>query len=217
MPGGIRTDVPEGGSLVSGLVFNKQKHIYGLDGKVVPSVSEIIKPLHHMAYGEVTEEGKQYMADAARRGSKVHAATEQYDKEGSCEIEEDLAGYMTGYLRFLETYPTQWTDIERMGVEKNGLFAGTIDRVGFINGEPYIVDIKTTSDISAKKRTVYATQLTAYSRILGWTVDDCCLAILQLKKDGTFNVIDVPHEDELLDACVYMYYKLNTRRKKFEI
>lgn len=157
------------------------------------------------------------MADAARRGSKVHSATEHYDKEGTCELDEDLAGYMQGYLKFLEDYPVEWTDIERMGVEKNGLFAGTIDRVGFIAGEQAIVDIKTTSDISKKKRLVYSTQLTAYSRILDWTADDCNLYILNLIKDGTYKLIQVEFEDDLLDSSIYIYYKFNTRRKRFEI
>jgi len=217
MQRGVGTDVPEGSSLVEGLLFNKQKHIYGLDGYVVPSVSEIIKPLHHIAYGDITEEGKQYMADAARRGSKVHSATERYDKEGECEIDEDLVGYMQGYLKFLEEWPVEWTDIERMGVEKNGLFAGTIDRCGFISGEQAIVDIKTTSDISKKKRLVYSTQLTAYARILDWVNNDCNLYILNLIKDGTYKLLKVEFEDDLLDSCIYMYYKMNNRRKRFEV
>ena len=197
------------------LVFDKAKHIYGLDGYVVPSVSEIIKPLHHIAYGVADEEGIQRMKEAAIRGSKVHAATEQYDKEGSCDIDEDLAGYMIAYTNFLEKNNTNWTDIEKMGVESNGLYAGTLDRVGYINDVPYLVDIKTTTDISGRKKLVYATQLSAYARILGCKDGDIQLAILQLKKDGLYNLIDVGFEDDLLDSCIYIYYKMNTRRKRF--
>ena len=69
------------------LIFYDDKHIYEVDGKPLPSVSEVIRFLSREEYQDVS----QYVLDnAADRGTKVHKACEQLIRFGECEIDSDI-------------------------------------------------------------------------------------------------------------------------------
>ena len=128
---------------MANLVFFEENHRYTIDGEEVPSVSELTRFIAREVYGEVNQ---QILDNAAERGKKVHKATEALDKFGQVEIEDDLSGYLKGYILFRREHKVEWQKIE-WPVNNGNLYAGTLDRYGTVDGIPAIVDYKTTANI----------------------------------------------------------------------
>ena len=55
------------------LTFDPEKHIYRLDGFIIPSVTQVMKPLSDEKYKDVDQE---VLDAAAKRGTAVHSACE---------------------------------------------------------------------------------------------------------------------------------------------
>ena len=167
------------------LTFDPVKHVYRVDGKKLPSVTDIVKPL--VTFGDI---GLQIIKQAARRGTAVHEYAELIDygiDANDLEVEPELVGYVTAYTRFLKDYKPEWELIEKPLYSLELGYAGTLDRFGIIDGEKTIVDIKTSSNVVRSSKIAWAVQLEAYLNLL-----DCGFAKrynLWLKNDGTYQLI----------------------------
>lgn len=190
------------------LIFFDDKHQYEVGGEILPSVSEILQPLSRAIYDDIP----QYTLDqAADRGKRVHAATENLDRYGEVKIDIDIQPYVEAYIKWRKEYDPQWTRIEYACYHPEMMYAGTLDRYGTIRGEQYIVDIKTTSTLHTARETA---QLNGYQKLAeanGLKVDK--RAILQLKKDGTFKWKPIDEDDSLFMAC-YTIYKATQKKKR---
>lgn len=198
------------------LLFFDTEHKYTLDGDELPSVSEVTRFLSREIYGDV---GQYNLDRAAERGTLVHKATEVLDKYGKVEISEDIEPYIKAYIDFRHEHECNWLYVERQSYEPNRRYAGTIDRLGTLDGETTLLDIKTTSSISTRHKTLYAVCLTLYRRMFP-DIKTERLAILQLKSDGTYRLLHLDAKEELAEACVTMHEALKTaprgRKKKVE-
>lgn len=186
------------------LTFDADKHEYRYNGAVVPSVTHICRFIRDT--GSVP---KWTLDAAAERGRRVHEYCELYDYGAlPDEIEYDLAPYVRAYIAFLRDYRIkEWMHSEYiMGASE---YAGTADRIGYIDGKLCIVDLKTTASLD--KRSIMA-QLEGYRWLFeaesGLTVDR--MFPVQLKKDGTYTVPRTdygPHEygNRLFDALLTLH------------
>lgn len=176
------------------LEFDEEKHQYKVDGKIVPSVTDICAPLTTSKYGSIPA----LAASAAHRGSIVHELCELYDYGAlPDEIPADALPYLNAWISFCNDYNPTWHFIEhRMA---NNDFAGTADRIGVIDGRPCIVDIKTTSSLDRLSKISLACQLYGYSWLLNsvpaWYTDiDPDIDTywnsfgVQLLKDGKYRI-----------------------------
>lgn len=204
------------------LDFDPEKHEYRLDGELIPSVSELLKPLTEAGYANINP---AVLAEAARRGTEVHEATESIDYGLDPEdISPDIFPYLDAYCAFLRDYRPEWYGIEDMvcgsytsswgGVE----YAGTIDRWGMIDGKMSVLDIKTVQAPSTRQKVTTAVQTYAYARALhqmGKAEQYSNLYALYLKKDGTYNLVDLREfckekriwADILLDSLMQIYHE----------
>lgn len=198
------------------LEFDAKTHTYTLDGRQIPSVSEIIR----FAHREVYEDPNQALMDiAADRGTRVHRACQELDESGTTEADEDIAGYVNAYIKFRKEHQCIWKGIEEMiyADVAGGEFAGTLDRYGLLDGVETIVDIKTSSKITKKHQLLYATQMSAYMLALMCKPTKLVqsLAILHLKNDGTYKLIYVDKKVEEFYACLLLHNAFSaTKRKK---
>jgi ATP-dependent exoDNAse (exonuclease V) beta subunit len=197
---------------MSTLLFYDDSHKYTVDGKEVPSVSELTRFLTRELYNDAP----QYFLDqAAKRGTRIHKATEAIDKFGTVEIEDEYAGFVKAYVSFLKDHNVSWEKIEWPVCRKDDEmpYAGTIDRVGTLDGKTVILDIKTTANISGLHKLCYTAQLNLYRlAIKEKLVDE--LWVLQLKKDGTYKLIQLEENKELAQACLTMHYAIQKTKRK---
>ena len=169
------------------ITFDQENHRYYIDGVEVPSVTTVCR---FLAYDQKSD--KPWLARvAADRGTSVHEACAAIDYGLYPEETEDISGYLKAYRRFLKDYRPDWEGIVEL-------------RAG--------LDIKTGTQLhDAPLRA----QLTGYKRLLaldrGFYPE--YLYALQLSKDGTYTMVDVRQDDELLNACMFIH---NAVRRKIK-
>ena len=120
------------------LTFDEKEHIYRLGDEILPSVTEVIKGAGLAG---------DFMPDPwyLQRGSLVHAASALLDRNDLDESSLDpaIAGYVQGYRNFLKETGFVPEVIEVPRFNPKLMFAGTPDRVGRLDGEGIVLDLKT--------------------------------------------------------------------------
>ncbi len=127
------------------LVFNEASHTYTLDGKLLPSVTQVLKALPS-PYLHVDPD---VLEQAAEIGRAVHWIIEH---EVLGDLEEALVDF------HLLPYLDQWRDFRRTsGFEvylsearvysERYRYAGTLDLFGRLNGRKVLIDAKRTAAV----------------------------------------------------------------------
>lgn len=195
---------------MANLVFYDQTHQYTVDGVEVPSVSELTRFISR----EIYQDTQQFMLDAAAsRGTNVHKATEALDKFGSVEVDDEALPYLQAYLAFRKDHQPDWEKVE-WSVHNGQTYAGTLDRYGVLREKRVILDIKTTANISKGHRVLYTAAQNLYRMAIESEHPVDALYILQLKKDGSYRLIELEIQDELANACLVMHKALQKRKRK---
>lgn len=190
--------------------FDEATHTCTKGGRVYPSVTQIIKPLTEQAYAGIPDGILKAKADF---GTAIHKATELID---SPEFELDESSllpewipYIEQYKRFLELRKPEYFGIElRLGSD---LYAGTIDRLAVIDGEVWVIDLKTTQVLHPH----VGVQLAGYEKLVrvnsqivqsGLTSRPIRRGALQLT-DKSFKLQEYTKsfDARVFDACLTLY------------
>lgn len=161
---------------MTGITFNPTDHTYTTDGRVVPSVTQILKAVG--AYGP----GAGFWGDDSRqRGTLVHRLVAAYNygmsidqlrpmlREEPCRDHPKLAGYLAAWVNFTIDYQIR---VRRDGIEavvwhSQLNYAGqtdcVTDRWGIAPGEPQtrILDLK-TGQVPGGQTNAHTLQTEAY-------------------------------------------------------
>ena len=145
--------------------LDKDSHIYTVDGRELPSVSAIMRPLSEEYYKDVPN---KYMVVARERGIEIHDAIETFLMFGIMPtVWED---YLMSFKSWMDYVGFEVIKTEMMLT--NNIYCGTIDLYGEIQSRRVLIDIKTT----AKKNTkLLEVQLQAYKELAEYNkipVDD---------------------------------------------
>ena len=191
------------------LVFYEKGHIYMLDGERIPCVSDLCRFIHKEIYKDAPLWQLEVAAD---RGTAVHLATEMLDKTGTAEISEEYAPYLRAYAAFLREHEVEWELIEPSDYHPAHGYAGTIDRYGTVDGIRTLADLKTTytvyKPLCGASLNLYRLMLEARSK------DVQQLAILHLKKDGTYKFIKFDFDDVVPMALLALHNALKKKRSQ---
>lgn len=125
--------------MASELTFDEEKHEYRVGGRILPSVTGILREMGFVDDSYFTE-------DSAARGTAVHKATELYDLGTLDEdsLDPRLVDYLEAWKRFRKETGFLPTSIEIHGWSKFG-YAGTFDRIGVTDkGDTVLLDIKSS-------------------------------------------------------------------------
>ena len=117
-------------------------------------------------------ESERIKKEAGTRGDKIHQATEQLEKDGEIRIEDKFLNKETGQMEELMAEELEavisykdFIDDTNAEILTNEMtvfsekYAGTLDRIFRINGQIYIIDLKSSQSI----RKDMIIQLSAYS------------------------------------------------------
>lgn len=169
------------------LTFNESDHSYTLNGKPCPSVTQVLSFMDPVYLSETVME-------AAERGTAIHRLCNQLD------VPHDGAFWDPGpeYPRF-GGYCQAWNSFKRqsgfraslieVGVaHPTMLYAGRVDRVGYIDTDLTLLDIK-----SGAKRAVHDLQLAAYIAAFEAGLEDRKQKVkragcVYLRENGTYSV-----------------------------
>jgi len=164
------------------LSFDEDKHAYRLDGRPIPSVTTILQSAGIVDYRFVKKEDREFYLT---RGSYIHTAT-QYLDEGDLNLEDldpEIRGYVEGYVKFKKDTGFTPTMIEFRSFNASLWYAGTLDRVGMLNGNRVIVDFKS----GTVAKWVELQTLGGYAQMTGVGPVTAGYG-LELKADGTYNL-----------------------------
>lgn len=190
------------------LKLNEVAHTYSLGDLILPSVSEIIKPLSTKIYGDIDD---MFLQSAAQRGTNVHFDIEQFLKTGWMPtLDENTEGYLKAFFKAYDEQ-IKGIDGERFSELKihspSMLYAGTLDLMIVDNdNNATIIDFKTTVKKHPK---LWSVQLTGYKKIIeeiGINVKQ--MFVLQLKKDGKYELVELEDMTGMFMAC-YLVNKFN--------
>lgn len=178
-----------GSALVSAVLeFDGDAHAYRLNGRPVPGVTQVLEPLNQ--FDDIPPE---VLAAAAERGRQVHEACHLHNVDDLdwSSLSEEVAGYVTGYVRFLRESRLQvFLSEARVASPKYG-YAGTLDLFGALPtsrkaDRAALIDVKSTA---AFPRPV-GPQVAAYAQALQETTGDKASAryCLHLRPNGTYKL-----------------------------
>lgn len=188
---------------MSDLTFDPAEHRYTLDGRVLPSVTQILEP-----YEDWSGINPEVLAAAMERGTRVHAAAALMLDGfiGPHDSGDDIAPYLVQFDRFLsESGFVSALSEARVYSTKLG-YAGTLDLYGGLpNRKSVLIDIKTGS----VPRTA-GPQTAAYARALkechGYGMDTKYRYALLLRPEG-YKLIPLAdtNDDQVFLAAITMH------------
>ncbi len=186
--------------------FDEERHIYTVDGRQYPSVTDICSPITADHYGAINS---AVLEMAARRGTAVHEATQLIDLGAEPEDDPEIDPYINAYMDFLLDYKPHWEYVEHIGFcdRLEYGYCGTVDRAGRVGDEYWVLDIKTTASPSKANYIATCCQTQAYAILLH--KDGAKRKILYLNKDGSYRLVDCEEkEDELRLDSFYLFETL---------
>ena len=201
--------------------FFEDTHTYLVDGREVACVSDVLSYITASHYGSINE---AVLRQAAQKGTDVHKACQEIDYGCEVEVDPQIAPYVRAYCDFLRDYEPEWEEIEQMHYDDDEDYCGTVDRMGFIDGRPVVLDIKTTGSPTKLNYVSYCSQLWAYSLFyFAKYKHDIDRYILFLKKDGGYRLVNCEEYENrhlfkgsnIWNMCVTLYNTLKDieRRK----
>jgi len=188
--------------------FEEENHVYKKNNMILPSVTKIMRILSDDIYSTIDPE---ILANAASRGSSIHEAIEFYDKFKFIGVEENEKPYFNAYLDYKKQHNVVSIASEVKIYHKQLLYAGTLDAIAIVDGKVTMVDYKTTAVLHTK---LVAVQLAGYLMALeswGLTVEQ--VAVLQIKKDGTYVYKVLDADIPTFKACLQIQAYKNRKEK----
>ena len=181
------------------LTFDEDRHEYRLLGGVVPSVTQILRPLVDFAGIPKT------VLDAKRDlGQRVHFACQLDDEDDLDEasVEDDVAPYLSAWRKFRQDTGAEVVLNEARVADPALLYAGTLDRVMSLNGAKWLIDLKTCISTPL----AVGPQTAAYLRALGDT-SVTHRGALRLRPDGTYRLDTLTGADDwaCFMACLTLH------------
>jgi hypothetical protein len=189
------------------LTFDKILHQYYWDGRVIPSVTQVIGLTDLINLDGIPQ---AILANAGQRGTYVHDATELLDKnvlDWSSIEDEDYIGYVRAWQRFTTKHVKEIIEIEKrvccFDKNEKPLYAGTLDRIVKLKDKrTALIDIKTARTLNQEAAGL---QLAAYRKAYNNHIDVCL--IVHLHDDGTYKLYELNgYEDHLHYFNLYLSY-----------
>lgn len=127
--------------------------------------------LDSLLYGSTTDAIRflsalpnQLRDDAAERGTEVHDLAEQLNLTGEANAPDDLLGFITGYLDFMDTWQIAPVLAENIAGNREHWYSGKFDLIAtspyLAGGRPVMIDLKTSKGVYWET----ALQCAAYAR-----------------------------------------------------
>ena len=190
------------------LEFFPETHTYLYDGLMLPSVSQILGTKYKNEYASVPP---AVLDNAARRGTAVHKAIENYNNLGYDDGSEAVRNF-----KFLQKqYGFDVLDSELpIVIFKNDMpiACGRLDMTMMMDGETGIADIKTVSALN-KEKIAYQLNLYRIGLMQSYGVDAKFLKIIHLR-DGIRKVIDSPINEGMTWELIEKFLEKEYEKKR---
>ena len=190
------------------LEYFDETHTYLYDGLMLPSVSQILGTKYKNDYASVPP---AVLDNAARRGTAVHKAIENYNNLGYDDGSEAVRNF-----KFLQKqYGFEVLDSELPIVifkDDMPIACGRLDMTMLMDGDTGIADIKTVSALN-KEKIAYQLNLYRIGLMQSYGVDAKFLKIIHLR-DGIRKVIDSPINEGMTWELIEEFLEKEYEKKR---
>ena len=168
------------------LTFEPENHIYRLGDRVLPGITSIL-------VGAGLIDNSRFTPEARDRGTAVHLAT-QYHDEGDLakdSLTDEIEVRLRAWNAFKKDTGFEMTESPELVVASPSLgYATAIDRIGFVSGNTFVLNIKTGAAYNWHPIQT-AGEVLAYAEWRGLTGRETAAlmrACVELKADGTYRL-----------------------------
>lgn len=190
------------------LEYFDETHTYLYEGLMLPSVSQILGMKYKNEYASVPP---AVLNNAAKRGTAVHKAIENYNNSGYDDGSEAVRNF-----KFLQKqYGFEVLDSELPIVifkDDMPIACGRLDMTMLMDGETGIADIKTVSTLN-KEKIAYQLNLYRIGLMQSYGVDAKFLKIIHLR-DGIRKVIDSPINEGMTWELIEEFLEKEYEKKR---
>ena len=181
------------------LEFFPETHTYLYDGLMLPSVTQILGVKYRNDYASVPP---AVLENAARRGTAVHKAIENYNNSGY----DDGSDAVRNFKFLQKQYGFEVLDSELPLVlfkDDFPIACGRLDMTMQMDGKTGIADIKTVSVLD-KEKIAYQLNLYRIGLRQSYGVDAQFLKIIHIR-DGVRKIIDSPINEGMAWELIEKY------------
>ena len=136
--------------------FNEERHEYKLDGKIIPSVTQLLKK--HGLVADYSMVPEAILSAKAERGTLIHKEIQDYIEKREMGFTQEC----TLFADWIAKNPIK--DMECEQIVHNDVCAGKFDLLGRRGDKMILIDFKTTS---SKHLEDWRWQLSLYDYLLG--------------------------------------------------
>ena len=192
---------------IDGQVVRDTDHRYWVQGKrrELPGVTHVLSAAGLVDYKGISAE---VLERAAARGWALHAAAHYFDENDLdlTSVDSEIRGYLNGWIRFREETGFIPYAREQVVYSEIHQFAGTLDRVGHLQGNPVLLDIKTVAMLQRST----GPQTAAYAQAVRETgaFEPAVRYAVQLRRDGSYVVETYrdPNDWRIFQAALSLYH-----------
>lgn len=200
---------------MSELLFYPETHTYTLDGKEIPSVTQLVE-IYSTAKVEEDSDLELTFESAAERGTLLHGYLEHRLTGGEAEdyeIPDAYSGYVDAIELFLAEHELEPLLIETpLCAYGRFMYAGTPDYVGGFDGDLSIMDWKFVSQI---QKTKVGAQLNGYNILCQNNgIYPEKLFCVQFLSGGEYRLYPVGDDGETMDLCCQVYEAKNMKHPR---
>lgn len=172
-------------------------HHYWLNDRYLPSVSAILQQASPTPYGlkefwqkNTKEDADAIFESAGEFGSGMHAAFEQLLKGGELNLLQDYPTVkekrcLLSFVDWFKYYKPTGIESEQTVASDKFSYAGTLDFVGVINNERWLIDFKTSNALHLSHSLQVMAYKQAYEESYGIKIDRVGLLRLGTSHKGT--------------------------------
>ncbi len=171
------------------LTFDPEDHSYRVDGRSIPSVTTMLKDSGIVDTTFYTDTG-------CANGSRRHKLTEIFDRDEldwDSVADEDLP-YLSAWIEAKGDIGFEITEIEKPMYHEQYLYAGTMDRLAMIDGELWVLDLKTGTKARWNRLQMILYGLMVASHTDGGKKPK--LGLINLKGNGRYEFTEVDYRDQ---------------------
>lgn len=199
--------------------MNDQKSYYDIDGVQYPRVTHILQAIDKPGLarwrGRIgNEEADKVARDGAAIGTEFHGIVADINRgihnQRGWQPPARFREMAFAYIDWLHKYASSVDSVERLAINEEDIYAGTLDVLMTFRGDklPSIIDIKTSNYVSMD----WPLQLSAYRKALrSEGVETARRVIVRVPKNGPCNIemydYENHEEDELMWDNVYKMWR----------
>ncbi len=178
---------------------------YVFEGERLLSVTEVLSLAGLSGIAGMDHVPRAVIENAARRGSRVHEYTQLMDEglvDELPDVGDEIYPYVSAYQSFREDTDFEITGVEVLFRHLGLQFVGRVDRVGTLNGNRCVIDIKNTA---SKPKASVGFQLAGYEMgVCPPLTAPADRYALWLKKNGKYKLIpyEDPYDYEMFQAAL---------------